>query len=281
MIDFKKITLVNGLRVIMHKDESTPLIAVNILYNVGSKDENPDKTGFAHLFEHLMFGGSINIANFDEPLENAGGENNAFTNSDFTNYHITVPKQNIETAFWLESDRMLSLAFSEKSLEIQKNVVVEEFKQTTLNQPYGDIWQILKPLAYKVHPYQWNTIGKCIEHVQNATLEDVKHFFYKFYRPSNAIMVVAGNIEYEEIENLAAKWFEDIPSGEFNNRNLPIEPVQTVKRTITVEKDVPLDAIYKAYQMCEKTNPAFYAIDLLSDILSNGNSSRLYQTLVK
>lgn len=281
MIDIEKFTLDNGLKVIVHKDESTPIVAVNIIYNVGSKDEHPDKTGFAHLFEHLMFGGSVNIPNFDEPLENAGGENNAFTNSDFTNYYITLPLQNIETAFWLESDRMLSLAFSKKSLEVQRNVVIEEFKQVNLNQPYGDIWHLLKPLAYKIHPYQWNTIGKSVDHIENASLEDVKEFFFKFYRPNNAILVVVGNVNVDEIKTLTEKWFGNIPAGEVINRNIPQEPAQTEKRTLTVERDIPQDAIYKAYQMCEKSNPAFYAIDLLSDILSNGNSSRLNQILVK
>lgn len=281
MIKFEKFVLANGLKVIVHQDKSTPLACINILYNVGSRDENPDQTGFAHLFEHLMFGGSINIPNYDEPLQRVGGENNAFTTNDITNYHLTLPAENIETGFWLESDRMLNLAFSEKSLEVQRNVVIEEFKQRYLNQPYGDIWLLLRPLAYKVHPYRWDTIGKEISHIENAKTEDVKNFFKRFYCPNNAILVVAGNITVSEIRELSEKWFGSIPQGPENKRNLPQEPEQTEARSLTVEREVPADAIYKAYHMCSRLDKEYYAVDLISDILSQGNSSRLHNALIK
>ncbi|MBA3706581.1 MAG: insulinase family protein, partial [Bacteroidetes bacterium] len=210
MIKYEKFKLENGLRVIVHQDKSTPLACINILYDVGARDESPEQTGFAHLFEHLMFGGSINIPSYDEPLQRVGGENNAFTTNDITNYYLTLPAENLETGFWLESDRMLSLAFSEKSLEVQRNVVIEEFKQRYLNQPYGDVWLLLRPMAYKVHPYLWDTIGKEISHIENAKTEDVKQFFKKFYCPNNAIMVVAGNVELKEVKALVEKWFNPI-----------------------------------------------------------------------
>src|SRR5882762_10287024 len=203
MVKFNKFTLDNGLRVIVHEDNTTPMAVLNILYDVGARDEDPEQTGFAHLFEHLMFGGSVNIPHYDEPLQRVGGENNAFTSNDITNYYITLPAANIETAFWLESDRMLSLAFSEKSLEVQRNVVIEEFKQRYLNQPYGDVWLKLRPLAYKVHPYQWATIGKEISHIENATMDDVKGFFFKHYLPPNAILVVAGNVTVDQVKSLS------------------------------------------------------------------------------
>lgn len=281
MINYKKHQLSNGLKVITHFDDSTPIVAINLLYNVGARDENPEKTGFAHLFEHLMFGGSINIPNFDEPLQRVGGENNAFTNNDVTNYYITLPKENIETAFWLESDRMLSLAFTEKSLEVQRNVVIEEFRQRYLNQPYGDVWLHLRPLAYKVHPYQWATIGKEISHIENATMQDVKDFFFSHYRPNNAILVVAGNITHDYVIKLSEKWFGNIPAGEIKERNLPQEPQQTEARKLTLERDVPANAIYIAYHICKRTDEDFYVFDLISDLLSRGNSSRFYQSLIK
>lgn len=281
MIKFEKFELKNGLKVIVHQDETTPIVAFNLLYNVGARDEDENKTGFAHLFEHLMFGGSVNIPNFDEPLQFVGGDNNAFTSNDITNYYITVPKNNLETAFWLESDRMLSLAFTEKSLEVQRQVVIEEFKQTCLNQPYGDVWSLLRPMVYKKHPYQWATIGKEIAHIENATMNDVKAFFFKHYLPCNAILSIAGNVTTDEIKTLAEKWFGNIPSGEKPLRNLPLEPTQTEERRLQVERDVPANAIFKAFRMCKKTDDEFYATDLLSDILSNGSSARLYQTLVK
>lgn len=281
MINFEKFTLNNGLKVIVHKDKSTPIVAFNLLYDVGARDENENQTGFAHLFEHLMFGGSVNIPNFDEPLQKVGGTNNAFTSNDITNYYITLPKDNLETAFWLDSDRMLSLAFTDKSLEVQRSVVIEEFKQNYLNQPYGDVWLLLRPLAYNNHPYKWATIGKEISHIENATMDDVKAFFYKHYLPNNAILTVAGDVELEEIKALAKKWFGDIPSREVVNRNLPKEPKQNEERRLKVERDVPANAIYKAYHMCNKTHPDYYTTDLLSDVLSLGKSSRLYTSLVK
>ena len=228
-----------------------------------------------------MFGGSVNIPNYDEPLQRVGGENNAFTTNDITNYYLTLPSDNLETGFWIESDRMLSLAFSEKSLEVQRNVVIEEFKQRYLNQPYGDVWLLIRPLAYKVHPYKWDTIGKEISHIENAKMEDVKSFFKRFYTPENAIMVVAGNVEVENVKQLTEKWFGKIPMGENRKRNLPAEPKQTEERTMTVERDVPLDAIYKVYHMCSRDDKESYATDLLSDILSQGNSSRLHNELIK
>lgn len=281
MIKYEKSTLQNGLTVITHQDTSTSIAAVNILYKVGARDEDPEKTGFAHLFEHLMFGGSVNIPIYDEPLERAGGENNAFTNNDITNYYLTIPVQNLETAFWLESDRMLNLDFSEKSLEVQKKVVVEEFRQRYLNQPYGDAWLHLRPLAYKVHPYQWPTIGKDISHIENATLEDVKLFFKKFYNPTNAILVVGGNIEHNKIMQLAEKWFGDITPGESNNFIYPQEPEQTEDRKINLKRNIPQKMLYKTWKMCRRTDKKYYATDLLSDVLSAGNSSRLYEELVK
>ena len=281
MIQFEKIKLKNNLTLIIHQDKSTPMACVNILYNVGARDEDESKTGFAHLFEHLMFGGSINIPNYDEPLQLVGGENNAFTTNDITNYYCTVPSDNLETAFWLESDRMLSLAFTDKSLEVQRSVVIEEFKQRYLNQPYGDVWLLLRPLAYKVHPYKWSTIGKEISHIENAVMSDVKSFFKEHYCPANAILVVAGDVERENVIKLAEKWFEPIPAGVATVRNLPKEPQQTEERTLTVHRDVPQNAIYKAYHMCARVDEEYHTVDIMSDILSRGNSSRLYKELVK
>ncbi|MCD6067253.1 MAG: insulinase family protein [Bacteroidetes bacterium] len=281
MIKYDDFTLKNGLKVIVHTDKSTPMVCVNILYDVGARDEDENKTGFAHLFEHLMFGGSINIPNYDEPLQLVGGENNAFTTNDITNYYCTLPANNIETAFWLESDRMLSLGFSEKSLEVQRSVVIEEFKQRYLNQPYGDVWLKLRPLAYRDHPYKWATIGKEIAHIEQATMEDVKDFFKKHYSPSNAILVVTGSIETSKVKELAEKWFEPIPFVEKPKRVLPVEPKQTEARSMTVEGDVPINSIYKAYHMCSRYDKEYQATDLLSDVLSRGNSSRLYKTLIK
>src|SRR6056297_777097 len=281
MIQFEKFTLENGLKVIVHQDTSTPIVAFNLLYNVGSRDEMPNKTGFAHLFEHLMFEGSKNIPSFDTALQMAGGENNAFTNNDITNYYITLPKENIETAFWLESDRMFSLDFSEKKLSIQKKIVIEEYNQRYLNQPYGDASLLLKPLAYKVHPYQWPTIGKDISHIKNATLQDVKDFFLHHYAPNNAILSVAGNVTTDEIKSLAKKWFAPIEKREIFKPKIQKEPQQTEPRFMQVKRDVPFDAIYKAYHMSAKNHPDYYVADLISDILSNGKSARLYQKLIK
>jgi predicted Zn-dependent peptidase len=281
MIPFEKFVLPNGLRVIVQEDHTSPMAVLNIIYDVGAKDENPDQTGFAHLFEHLMFGGSVNIPSYDEPLQRVGGENNAFTNNDFTNYHIQVPAVNIETAFWLESDRMLSLAFSEKSLEVQRNVVIEEFKQRYLNQPYGDVWLKLKPLAYQVHPYQWATIGKEISHIENAKIADVKAFFAKHYNPSNAVLVVAGAVTLAEVKSLCDKWFSPIPAGIKYERNLTDEPIQLAERSLKVYAKVPTDAIYKAFHIDSRLSGLYNTADLISDILSRGESSRLYQSLVK
>lgn len=281
MIKYDKFVLENGLKVLVYKDESTPLVAVNLLYNVGARDESSDRTGFAHLFEHLMFGGSKNVPNYDTILQNAGGENNAFTNNDYTNYYITLPKQNIETAFYLESDRMLELAFSKKSLDVQRNVVSEEFRQRYLNQPYGDVSLYLRPLAYKSHPYQWSTIGKTIEHITEASLDDVKEFFYKFYAPNNAVLVVAGDVETEEIKELSKKWFGSIPQREVPVRNLPVEELQTEKRTLSLDRSVPSDSLYMAYHMCSRLGKDYIATDLISDLLSNGRSSMFNINLIK
>jgi zinc protease len=281
MIQFEKFTLANGLRVIVHQDTSTPIAVMNIMYDVGARDEDPSKTGFAHLFEHLMFGGSINIPSYDEPLQMAGGENNAYTTNDLTNYYIQLPAENLETAFWLESDRMLSLAFSEKSLDVQRKVVSEEFKEHYLNKPYGDVWHKMRELAYKKHPYRWQTIGQELSHIENARLEDVKAFFFKHYRPVNAIMVVAGNVTVEAVKSLAEKWFADIPTGEKYRRNLPLEPVQKEERRLEVKADVPLDALYKCWHIYPRLDRKYYIVDLLSDILGGGGSSRLHQILVK
>ena len=271
----------NGLRLVHSQDESTQMVALNILYNVGARDEDPEHTGFAHLFEHLMFGGSVNIPDYDMPLQLAGGENNAWTNNDITNYYLTVPRQNVETGFWLESDRMLSLDFSERSLEVQRGVVMEEFKQRCLNQPYGDIGHLLRPLAYQTHPYQWPTIGKELSHIANATLEEVKAFFFRFYAPNNAILAVTGNISFEEAVALTEKWFGSIPRREVPQRNLPQEQEQTEERRLTVERNVPLDSLFMAYHMCSREDADYYAFDILSDILSNGRSSRLTRRLVQ
>lgn len=281
MITFKEFTLENGLHVIVHEDPTVQIAVMNILYDVGSRDEHPDKTGFAHLFEHLMFGGSKNIPNYDEPLQRVGGENNAFTNTDITNYYLTVPAANLETGFWLESDRMLSLSFDPKVLDVQQKVVIEEFKQRYYNQPYGDVWLKLRPLAYTTHPYKWATIGKDISHIEQATMEDVKEFFFKHYVPDNAILVVAGNVTVDQVKTLAEKWFGPIPRGTKGPRQLPIEPRQDAKRFLEVEAKVPADAFYKAWHMPGRFHADYYAIDLLSDILSRGQSSRLYQALVK
>ncbi|MBT1700312.1 insulinase family protein [Fulvivirgaceae bacterium PWU4] len=281
MIQFEEFTLDNGLKVIVHEDPTVQIAVLNILYDVGSRDERPDKTGFAHLFEHLMFGGSVNIPNYDEPLQKVGGENNAFTNTDITNYYLTVPAANIETGFWLESDRMLSLSFDPQVLEVQRKVVIEEFKQRYLNQPYGDVWLRLRPLSYAVHPYQWATIGKEISHIENATMDDVRNFFFNHYVPNNAILVVAGNVTTSQVKKLAEKWFGPIPAQQIAKRSLPVEPQQKTKRFLEVDANVPASAFYKAYHMPGRFHQDYYASDLLSDILSRGQSSRLYQKLVK
>ncbi len=281
MVKFEKRVLKNGLTVIVNYDNTTPLVAMNILYKVGARNESEDKTGFAHLFEHLMFGGSVNIPSYDEPLQRAGGENNAFTNNDFTNYYLTIPSQNIETGFWLESDRMLSLAFSKKSLEVQRSVVIEEFKQRYLNQPYGDVWLNLRPLAYKTHPYKWATIGKDISHIENATMDDVKGFFHAWYRPDNAILTLSGNIQPQEAFALSEKWFGEINSSKGRTAQWEKEGKQTERRSQTFHKDIPANAIYKAYHAGSRLSKNFHATELLADVLSGSKSSRLYQALVK
>ncbi len=281
MINFNYFELNNGLKVYVHEDQKSLTTAFNLCYNVGSRDEHPEKTGFAHLFEHLMFGGSRHIPSFDEPLQKAGGNNNAFTSPDITNYYITVPSKNLETAFWLESDRMLGLSFDPKVLEVQKNVVIEEFKQRYLNQPYGDLWLKFRPLIYKKHPYRWPTIGKEIGHIENATMDDVKDFFYRYYLPNNAVLAVAGNVSVSEVERLSRKWFGDIPSGKVSPKNLPAEPVQAEARVLYHEANVPLKTLYKAYRTPKKNHRVQYALDLFSDILGKGQSSLIYQRLVK
>lgn len=281
MIAYSEFTLDNGLRVIVHEDHTVQIAVMNILYDVGSRDEDENKTGFAHLFEHLMFGGSVNIPNYDEPLQRVGGENNAFTNTDITNYYLTVPAANIETGFWLESDRMLSLSFDPNVLEVQRKVVIEEFKQRYLNQPYGDVWLKLRPLVYQVHPYKWATIGKDISHIERATMDDVKEFFFSHYIPNNAVLVVAGNVTVDQVRRLAEKWFGPIPAGQRKKRALQAEPVQTNKRQLVVEANVPANAFYKAYHMPGRFHGDYFAVDLLSDVLGRGQSSRLYKTLVK
>ena len=281
MIHYNRFVLNNGLRVLVHEDASTPMAVVNIMYDTGARDEDPGKTGFAHLFEHLMFGGSKNIPEYDEPLQRAGGENNAYTTNDLTNYYCQLPAENIETAFWLESDRMLSLAFSKKSLDVQRKVVIEEFKEHYINKPYGDAWHKMRELAYTTHPYKWMTIGKDLSHIENAQLDDVKNFFFKHYRPSNAILVVAGNVKTEAVKALAEKWFGSIEPGEKYVRNIPQEPKQTAPRQLTVKANVPLDAFYKTWHIPARMDDAYHAADLITEILGGGGSSRLFQALVK
>ena len=281
MISFQTFKLDNGLTVIVNEDNTTQLCAVNVLYKVGARDEVITKTGFAHLFEHLMFGGSANIPDFDTELQLAGGTNNAYTSNDLTNYYDILPVTNIETALWLESDRMLKLDFSEKSLSVQRNVVCEEFKEHYINRPYGDVWHILRKLVYEKHPYQWPTIGLELQHVQDATLTDVENFFYKYYRPNNAILTISGGISAERALSLANKWFGDIPAGPDFDRNIPIEPVQTTAKFQHVKKDVPVNEIYKAWKMPARMDPKYYATNLLSDVLGLGESSRLQHALKK
>ena len=280
MITVNRHTLPNGLRIVHSEMESTQMVALNVLYNVGARDEHPEHTGFAHLFEHLMFGGSVNIPDYDTHVQNAGGENNAWTNNDITNYYITLPRQNVETGFWLESDRMLSLDFNEKSLEVQRQVVIEEFKQRNLNQPYGDVGHLVRDMAYKKHSYQWPTIGKETSHIANATLDEVKDFFFRFYAPNNAILAVTGNISFEDTVALAEKWFGPIPRRNVATRNLPKEPVQTEERRQTVERNVPVDALYMVFHKCDRLHPDYYTFDMLSDLLSSGRSCRFIQHLV-
>jgi zinc protease len=281
MIKFETQTLANGLQVIVHEDKSTNIAVVNVAYKVGSRDEQEEHTGFAHLFEHLMFGGSLNIPAYDEPLQKAGGENNAYTTPDLTNYYLTVPANNIETGFWLESDRMLSLSFDPKVLEVQRKVVIEEFNQRYINQPYGDIWHKIREMVYKVHPYKWPTIGKDISHIETATMDLVQAFFKKYYVPNNAVLVVAGNIDAAKAFSLAEKWFGPIPQGGEIIRSIPVEPIQEEKRMLTVHEAVPANAYYKAFNMGGRLSDKYYTTDLLSDVLGRGKSSRLNEQLVE
>lgn len=281
MIQVNRHTLANGLRIVHCEDNSTQMVALDILYNVGARDESPEHTGFAHLFEHLMFGGSVNIPDYDTPVQNAGGENNAWTNNDITNYYITLPHQNVETGFWLESDRMLSLDFNPQSLEVQRQVVIEEFKQRNLNQPYGDAPHLIREMAYLTHPYRWPTIGKEISHIANATLEEVKTFFYKHYAPNNAILAVTGHITFDEAVRLAEKWFGPIPARVIAERNLPKEQPQTSMRRKTVERHVPVSALYMSFHTCDRLHADYHVFDMLTDLLANGRSSRLIINLVR
>jgi zinc protease len=281
VIAFERFELDNGLKVLIHEDHSTPLVAVNVLYDVGSRDEQPDKTGFAHLFEHLMFGGSVHIPNFDDRLQKAGGEDNAFTNTDYTNFYEVLPAENLETALWLESDRMLRLDFSEEVLDVQRKVVVEEFKETCLNEPFGDIWHLLSDLAYQKHPYRWPVIGLRPEHIEQARLEEVESFFYRYYRPNNAVLTISGKLDPRKTRKLVEKWFADIPPGPIPTRKLPEEPRQEGYRRKTHHGDVPVDALYMAFRMPGRADRAFYPVDILSDVLCNGESSRLYRHLLK
>ena len=281
MIVFDRFELKNGLKVLVHTDHSSPMVAVNMLYQVGSRNEKPDKTGFAHLFEHLMFGGSKNAPSFDDPIQLAGGESNAFTNSDITNFYCTIPAQNLETVLWLESDRMENLLLDEKSLETQRHVVVEEFKETSINQPYGDVWHLLSALAFKSHPYRWPTIGIKPAHIEEANLDDVAEFYKKFYGPNNAILVISGNIELEKARTLVEKWFGPIAHREISANEIPAEPTQNAVRRQRVERPVPTSALYLAFHMCGRKDDDYQAIDILSDVLASGKSSFLYQRLHK
>ena len=271
MITVNRHTLPNGLRIVHHEDKDTQMVALNVLYNVGARDEHPDHTGFAHLFEHLMFGGSVNIPDYDTHVQNAGGENNAWTNNDITNYYITLPRQNVETGFLLESDRMLSLDFSERSLEVQRHVVIEEFKQRNLNQPYGDVGHLVRSLVYKAHPYQWPTIGKEPSHIEHATLDEVKDFFFRFYAPNNAILAVTGNITFEDTVALAEKWFGPIPRRDVKPRNLPVEPPQTEERRMTVERNVPVDALHLIFHKCDRLHPDYHVYDTQKEAPAKNN----------
>jgi zinc protease len=281
MVPFTRHILSNGLRVIVHEDKTTPLVAVNVLYYVGSRDEQPDKTGFAHLFEHLMFSGSKNAPDFDGPLQHAGGENNAYTTNDYTTFYEIVPAENVETALWLESDRMLALSISKKALNVQRKVVVEEFKETCLNEPYGDAWHHLSAMTYHQHPYRWPVIGLTPEHIENASIDDVREFYKSWYTPNNAVLAIAGNIETGDVLKLVEKWFGAIPAGPNPVRQYPTEPPQKAAVRLEVTAAVPTHAVYMAYRMPARLDPDFYAVDLLSDVLAQGHSSRLYRNLLK
>lgn len=276
-----KHTLDNGLRIVHTQDTSTQMVTLNVLYQVGSRNESEEHTGFAHLFEHLMFGGSVNIPDYDTPLQLACGDNNAFTTNDYTNYYLTVPAANIETGFWLESDRMTSLAFTPESLEVQRKVVMEEFKQHYITPPYGDISHLISAMAYKVHPYRWPTIGLKLSHIADVTMEEVKDFFFRFYAPNNAILSVVGNITMKETVRLAEKWFGAIHRRNIDTTPIPQEPEQTEQRRLVVERDVPANVLYFSFPIVEVTHSDFHCCDMISDILSIGNSCRLNHHLVE
>jgi predicted Zn-dependent peptidase len=281
MISYEKMVLQNGLTVLIHEDKNTPIASISVLYKVGSRDEHPEKTGFAHLFEHLMFGGSVNIPDYDGVMQRAGGENNAYTNHDYTHFFTTLPAKNIETALWLESDRMLELMLQKEVLDVQKKVVVEEFYETCLNLPYGDVWHELSALNYEKHPYKWPTIGVHPSHIEKANLTDVKKFYNKYYHPGNAILVIAGPISIKKMKELAMKWFNDIPSGKTIKKNYTSEPPKKEARRKQSQAEVPVDAIYMTFPCPARADKAFYAVDLLSDIFSNGPSSRLIHRLTR
>ena len=273
-------TLPNGLRIVHHEDPTTQMVAVNVLYNVGARHEDPERTGYAHLLEHLMFEGSVHIPDYDTHVQLAGGENNAWTNNDLTNYYIALPCSNIETAFWLESDRMLGLALTEESVEVQKGVVIEEFKQRHLNRPYGDVQHLIRSLAYKVHPYRWPTIGLCVEHIEQATLESVMDFYHRHYTPSNAILSVVGGISFDEVVRLAEKWFGPLPKSPIAQRTLPQEAPQQRIRRKSVYRNVPADMLVMAFHMAERKSMEYHVCDLITDLLSAGQSSRLIRHLM-
>jgi predicted Zn-dependent peptidase len=280
-ISYEYFELANGLKVYVNTVPGVSKVAFNLLYNVGAKDEYEHRTGLAHLFEHLMFSGSKHIPDYDRHVQLAGGQNNAFTNSDITNYYLTVPANQLETAFWLESDRMLSLDFSQRNLDIQKSVVCEEFKQRYLNQPYGDAYLYLRPLHYRVHPYKWMTIGKELAHIEDVTLPEIEDFFFRFYAPNNAVLALSGAVTVSEAQELAEKWFGSIPRRLVQRPAYDAEPLQTEARTETVIRKVPSHAVYRAYHLPSRLSPDFYAADLIADVLGNGSSAPFHQYLVK
>jgi zinc protease len=280
-IPFQRHQFSNGLRLIVHEDHTTPLASCFICYFVGSRDENSKQTGLAHLLEHYMFCGSKNIPEYDVPLDKVGAQNNAYTTEDVTCYYITLPANNIETAFWLESDRMLELSFKKKELEVQKCVVVEEFKEHFLNKPYGDTWLLFNKAIFEQHPYQWLPIGKEISHIETVNLEAVKSFYHHYYAPQNAVIAVAGNVHFEEMVLLVDKWFGSIPERGKIDRNIPQEPLQTASKKVEICRPVPYDMLLKGWKMCGRLSPEFYAYDLLSDMLGTGKSSFLHQELVE
>ena len=280
MLDIKRHILSNGLHVVVLPDPTLPIATFNLLYKVGSRNENPTCTGLAHFIEHLMFTGSLNAPDFDQELQRVGGENNAFTDDDITNYYINLPARNIETAFWLESDRMINLTLDESKIEVQRKVVMEEFKQRCLNQPYGDLAHIKTSLAYKVHPYRWPTIGLELSHIANASTTDIRNFYHRHYTPDNAILVVVGDVDPDNIFALAEKWFADITTHA-NIASIPAEPEQTERRVVSVERDVPADVISISYHMGNRLSRQYYVLDMATDILSDGVSSRLVQALTK